>query len=255
MSNVSEEMLMAYVDGELDPRQAAVVERAMRGSPGLAADVARARALRARLRDAHATVLAEAPPRRLLELARGAPVAGAAASAGGVPAAGRRPRGRDAGNGRQRRWHWPEWTALAASLALGVLVAPWLRPAGDPELLQVSDRTVLAGGALANALDTRTSGGDADGIAIGLGLRAADGGYCRTFVLARAPATAGLACRQAGQWRVVTLGEARADAAGLRPASVALPPAVLAAVDAWIGDGAEPLDAAGEREALRAGWE
>lgn len=246
MNNVSEEMLMAYVDGELPGEQAAGVERAMRESPEVATAVASARALRVRLRGAHAPVLEEALPQRLLDLVSVATPAGTSIPAGGGPV-----------RGGQRRWRWPEWTALAASLVLGVLVAPWLRPAGDPDPLQVHGGAVLAGGPLAHALDTRLSGaGDgAGGISIGLGLRADDGGYCRTFVLARPPATAGLACRQAGQWQVVTLGEARADGMELRLASTALPPAVLAEVDARIGDGGEPLDAAGEREALRAGWE
>lgn len=246
---VSDEMLMAYVDGELDAEGVAVVERAMREEPDVAAAVARARSLRERMRQAYAPVLSEPVPERLL------------AAVGGVNAAGGKGtvvplRAAAAARAQHQRWRWPEWTALAASLALGVLVAPWLRPDGPQAPLRMSDRGLVASGELAKALDSRLSA-EAEGagqslVKVGLSFREQDGRYCRTFVLDRPQAVAGLACRDAGQWHVPALGEATPAGGELRLASTPLPPAVLAEVDARL-DG-EPLDASGEREARDAGW-
>ncbi|HEU4774075.1 MAG TPA: hypothetical protein VFS82_06085 [Lysobacter sp.] len=268
MNRVPEEMLMAFVDGELEAGPAAEVERAMRDSPEVAAAVARARALRERVRAAYAPVLDEPLPARLLEAALGpvraeavapapAPASAAAPAQVSAPVSARS-RGRSGfgRNGARRRWGAPEWSAVAASLVLGVVVAGWLRPVGEAVPLQLTAQGVVAAGTLSRALDTRSSGPAEAGVAIGLGFRAADG-YCRTFVLeagaAPAHATAGLACRDAGAWRVVALGETAPAGDGLRQAAAALPPTVLAEVDARLGDG-EPLDAAGERAALDAGW-
>lgn len=256
MSKLPETLLMAYVDGELDPVRAAEVEQAMQASPGLAAEVERARTLRMRLRGAHAAVLDEAPPRHLLDLVNlvdlvepdrvvrttAAPVAMATGS-------------RHARRGRRGRW--PQFAAMAASLALGVLVAPWLQRGDGAALLQVEENGVVASGALATALDTRLSAdtGQDDGVAIGMGLRTGEGGYCRTFTLSGGPATAGLACHDGGQWRIAALGQAgEATGDGLRLASSALPAAVLAAVDARLENGGEPLDAAAEQTARQHAW-
>ncbi|MBW3549872.1 MAG: hypothetical protein KY442_03325, partial [Proteobacteria bacterium] len=64
MKKLSEPMLHAYVDGELDAAGAAVVEQAMREDPGIAAKIAAERALRERLRQAFAPVLDEPVPGR-----------------------------------------------------------------------------------------------------------------------------------------------------------------------------------------------
>src|SRR5207253_696626 len=60
----SEETLMAYADGELDPAARAALEAAMAADPGLAQRVARHQALRARLRAALDPVLDEPLPQR-----------------------------------------------------------------------------------------------------------------------------------------------------------------------------------------------
>lgn len=245
-----EEMLMAYVDGELDAAGIAAVEQAMHADAEIATAVAQARLLRERIGQVYASVLDEPVPARLLAAARGTSGAGAADPRNVVPLQSS-PSVRAA---PVRSWRWPEWTALAASLVLGVLVAPWLRPDGGPAMLDTSGGTLLAGGELARTLDTRLAAeGQAPGpVSVGLSFRAGDGRYCRTFALAPPHSMAGLACRQADGWRVSALGEATSAAGQLRLASTALPPAVLAEVDARL-DG-EPLDADGERAARDAGW-
>lgn len=230
-----DELLMAYVDGELDPVETARVAAAVAADPALAAAVDRQRRLRRRLAAAHAGSLEEPMPAALLAAARGEVASLAARRA------------------ERRRWRWPEWTAMAASLLLGVLFAQWLAPdARTPELVRGED-ALLAHGALAAALDTQVAGEEGDGFVIGLSFRDADGGYCRSFVLPQARPLAGLACREGKAWRVPVLaeGEAAADSE-LRQAATALPLAVLQAVDErMVG---EPLDAEGERAARAAGW-
>lgn len=248
---ISDEMLMAYADGELDRADAARVEAAIATDPALAAAVERHRALRTRLASQFAGVLDEPVPERLLASARG----DAAATADTVVDI------RDLATRRapapRRRWAWPEWGAMAASLLLGMLVVQvWhAREQDDGVLVAGADGLLRAHGPLAGALDAQLASAPdpAAEVAVGISFRAADGRYCRSFVMRREPARSGLACRDASGWQVPVLGEAAAGPGGeLRLASTALSPAVRAEVDARI-DG-EPLDAEGERAARDAGW-
>lgn len=225
----SYEMLMAYVDGELDIADRLAVEQAIGEDPRIASEVASARLLRKRIQQTYAPVLEESVPARLLSAAtdRLAP---------------------------SRSWGVPAWAGMAASLLLGILVSPLLLPEKSPSLLGMSGRALVAGGELAQSLDRRLAADGASGpVAIGLTFRARDGAYCRTFTLAPPQAMAGLACREGGQWLVPALQAAKVQAGELRRASSQLPPAVLAEVDARIqGD---TLDADGERDARDAGWQ
>ena len=74
---ISDEQVMAYVDGELDAQTRNEVERAMESDPEVARRVARQRALRNKLRAAFNNVLNEPVPDRLVSAARTAPVASA----------------------------------------------------------------------------------------------------------------------------------------------------------------------------------
>ena len=256
---VSEQMLFAYVDGELDAEQAILVEQAMRDDPAVASAVAAQRALREELRQAFAPVLDEPVPERLLAAASAGAAHADSAEAGTrvVPLDAardaRRVRG-DHAHSPRRGWRWPEWTALAASLALGVLVAPWLRPDGAPALLEMSGEGLVARAELAQALDTRLSSeGAGEGlVSVGLSFQDRGGHYCRTFTVAPPRSVAGLAGREDDGWRVTALGESTPAGGQLRLASSPLPPAILAEVDARLEG--EVLDEAGERAAREAGW-
>jgi len=69
---ITEAILMAYVDGELEPGARAQVEAAMAADPDIARRIARHRAFRDRLRASFDEVMEEPVPDRLLATAAGA---------------------------------------------------------------------------------------------------------------------------------------------------------------------------------------
>lgn len=245
----SDETLMAYADGELEPAARAEVESAMRGDPEVAARVARHQALRTDVFAAFAPVLDEPVPARLSAAATPAKVADldAARAARQAPAAVAPARG----------WSWAQWGGMAASLAIGVLAGSLLLggggSAGQPQsAIAAVDGALVARGALADALSSQLASGAAGGagVKIGVSFAAKDGTLCRSFTIG---AAAGLACRQGGQWTLPVMAEAPQGAAGeYRQAGSATPAAVLDAIDARISGPA--LDAEGERAARQGGW-
>lgn len=248
--NISDETLMAYVDGELDAAARAAVDAAVADDPALGARLARQQALAGRLRAAFDDVLEEPLPPRLLAAAR-------APAAASPRAAGLRTRG--GGVGLVRHWSWPQWGALAASLIIGLL-AGYTLPRHTPAGLVAENGRLIARGALANALSEQLASEPSDGsppLRIGLSFRAKSGDYCRTFTLAgddQQPPHAGLACKEGPDWHVRTLTPAQAASdTDYRMAASPLPEAVLRAVDDSI-DGT-PLDASAERAARDGGWD
>jgi hypothetical protein len=119
--------------------------------------------------------------------------------------------------------------------------------------MTASHGALVAQGALASALDQQQAStqGETDPVQIGVTFRMQDGRYCRSFAL-RAADTAGLACRVDGEWRIPVTAEAPASEGGVRQAA-SPPPAVLQAIELRIAG--EPLDAAGEAQAQRNGWD
>jgi anti-sigma factor RsiW len=254
--------VMAYVDGEMPPAERAGFDARLAHEPVLAAAVARERALRASLQSAYAPVLDEPVPASLLDLLAMPDAAPAAANDPIPPGANDTHR---ATLPHARRWHWPEWGAMAASLVLGVvfgarLLAP--HPAAgsaDTVALDVgSDGAITAQGALREALEQRVAGAELapnSPVAVGLSFRNRAKQYCRTFTLDNA--SAGIACKQADAWVVATLehsagAPASAAAGGYRTAASAFSPTLLQAIDA-LRDG-DTLDAAGETAARAKGW-
>jgi hypothetical protein len=240
----SDETLMAYADGELDAVTRGEIEAAMESDPAIAEIVARHRQLRRDLQGAFDTQLDGDVPERLIAVARTAPTTPATVT--DIASARQTP--------MQRRWSFPEWGAIAASLFVGIVLAriPW-----STEQSIVADAgRMTAGGELATALDKQLSGVQMEGSAVHIGLsyRAKTGEYCRTFVLAETSGVSGIACRQTDAWRVVAVASSDpADASDrYRMASTSVAPLILQAVQDSIDGNA--LDAADETSARDRGW-
>jgi hypothetical protein len=247
--NYSDEILMAYADGELDEPQRSAVEAAVRADPALAAIVERHRALRADVFAAFSGVLDEPVPARLqaaaarkvlsLDAARNARARAAAAAPVPVPAA---------------RSAWPRWGALAATLVVGVLAGSlWFDGTGSDGGFISADAhgRMVARGQLAGALSRQLASDPAPNspVRIGLSFATRDGDYCRSFSVGT---SAGLACRDGDSWRIPVLTEAAAPRGDYRQAASAAPEAVLDAIDERIAG--KTMSAAAERAARERGW-
>lgn len=242
----SDETLMAFADGELDEPTRSAVERAMRTDPALAAKVRQHIALRKDVFRAFARTLDEPVPPRLKQVGQSAKVVqldsvrAARKSVVEVP----------------RRWSWPEWGAIAATLVVGVLAGSFglnsLR--GETQLASSvgSNGTLVARGALDGALTRQLASAQPAGTAVKIGVSfvSRDGLYCRSFTTG---AAAGLACRSGGEWKIPVLAESGGAGEGAyRQAGSAMPRAVLEAIDARAAG--TSLDAAGEQAAAQRGW-
>jgi hypothetical protein len=245
-----DETLMAFADGELDQSLRAQIAAAIERDPTLARRVAQHRTLRAEVAGAFSTVLDRPVPDDLMAIARGA------AATTDVNRAS--PRGKvlrfpvPAGRAPAMPWRAREWAAMAASVVLGVVIT-WKLFVPDPALIAPQGGSLVARGALAAALDQQLASkqSGSEPVLIGLTFRTAAGNYCRSFALARA-ASAGLACRARNEWEILATAPTPAADAGMRQAA-SPPPAVMRAIESRISG--EPLDAAGEQNAQRAGWD
>jgi hypothetical protein len=245
---VSDETLMAFADGEVDPATRAIVEAAMRDDPAVRRRVAQHQALREVVKGAFAAVIDEPVPQRLIAAARGAPPGNVVDLAGARNAAAVK---------APRRGLRRQPAAMAASLLLGLALG-YLGWHGSNTLVAVSaNGELVAGAGLAEALSSQLSADHPPGTAAttGLSFRTKTGDYCRTFALTATHANSGLACREGGSWKVKVLAqsaETSANSSGFRPAASADSAAVRAAVEESI-DG-EPLDQAGEIAARQGNW-
>jgi hypothetical protein len=241
----SDEIVMAYVDGELDDATRVALEVAMTTDADLANRVARERRLRARLQSEFDPVLRERIPERLLAAAKGSSAKGPTGNIIWLKRI------------RASHWSWPQWSAVAASLLLGVLIAPLLRHEPTEGPLGIRDGAVLASGALAHALSEQLASNQVTNapVHVGVSFLSRNGDYCRTFMLRDKSTIAGLGCWEGGSWRLQALAatdRATSGSGEYQPAASSLPPAIEQSVDALIvGD---PLDAKGEAAARGKGW-
>lgn len=256
MTRISDEQIMAYADGELDPQEAALVEQAIAVDPALAEKVARHRALRAKVSKAYAGTLDEPVPERLLAAVR--------SRANKAPAevvdlqAMREKKRQAAAAPAARQWPRAAWGAMAASLIVGVLVGQVLEFGGGRSLVRPEGGSLVADGALDKALNTQLASANVpadEPVHVGISFVSADKSYCRTFRAAQNEGMAGIACREDGKWavRFAMSGGAQAEGSDYRMASSETPPAVLQAVESMIAG--EPLDAEREAAAAARKWE
>lgn len=227
---IGDEMLIAYLDGELDEAGMAAVDAALATDAALVDRLEAHAALATRVRASYAPVVEEPVPERLASLVQ-------PAEAKVVDLAQRRR--------PSPTYVW--WGAIAASLVIGVMLVgrelplPFADPIGQD---------MTARGRLGRALTVQASGPGQGEVQIGLSFKARDGRYCRTFAVDR---TAGLACRQDKTWKVeVAAQRPGAPDGDFRQAGSEIPAPVLDRVDALIAG--ESLDADQEQAAMKAGW-
>lgn len=248
--NISDDELVAFVDGELDPaRHAALLDHAAQ-DPALAERIERHRALRERIAAAYAEVLDEPVPIQLLRTARDSTGAPADAS----------PSGRGTAS-RQRRWRWAHVGAIAASVVLGVALGSYLtaQRAVDSAGSRTADAglaldggALAATGALGDALEHQLANAPRGDVDIALTFVSREGQYCRAFTQARA-GTAGIACREGARWRIALLAAAPAAGDELRQAGSALPAAVIEEVER--GAAGDTLSVVQESRARANAWQ
>lgn len=245
----SDDLLIAYINGELAEPARAAVERAMRADPVLAARIAQHRIERGERgqrsfgvsngHDGASQAQRSVPP-------CGAKVVHLNSLRPGRPV----PPPQIAYSNWCRR-HWAAvGAALLAGAALGAFGWRSLGPDAGLAVLDHDSGALVARGPLVSALDGQlASPGPSDsGVRIGVTFVARDGGYCRSFVV---DTTAGLACLRGGRWTVPVLAQDASGAAwvdGNTP-----PPSVREAIEARIAG--TVLDPVAERAAQQRGWQ
>ncbi len=251
MAELSDEMLMAYADGALDPADHAAVEAAIERHPEYRRKVEKFRATLKPVQSAFAT----APPAtRIAALIAGddgqAETEAAALSAGRVVfLPGRQARARA---GAPRRFLPTALAASIAGLAGGAL--GWFLHTGAPAdreasvgLVAVSDRGLVARGALERVLETersgtavaaRVEGGQTWQLGVSFTFRSLGQENCRRYEASNGVEGrfAGYACRSADQRWVVyahaKLARRATGGAGFAPAAGGDDGAVDAAIRA-----------------------
>ncbi len=248
----SSELLMAYADDELagdrlDAATRSAIAAEIASDPQIARQVQAFREQHAQMRAAFDGVLSEPVPDRLLKsLQTTQPVA---VALGDLNAA------RVAKRERARRWSWPQFSAIAASLIVGIILGNRILQPTAP--IRVSGSGLTAQGSLDHALTTQLAADQqpTDVVRLGLSFQIRSGEYCRTFALPKQNNLAGIACRQDDGWHVHSLSNGepgRQNSAGYRMAGSELPDSLRRIIEAQISG--EPLDANAERTARAQNW-
>ena len=237
--SVSDQLLMAYADGELGPQQHAAVEAAVAVDADLSARLEAHIRLRNTMSAAFADVTSEPVPDRLLQASR-------MGEAANLVAFRRKP------TAPSPRWWGLSGGLIAAGLAIGIFIGPALRsPAGTAPV----GNGMLARGDLAQALDHQMASTQRGGVVrIGLTFRTGSGQVCRTFQIERSAAAAGLACHQHEGWMVRVLAPAQSESGDstYQTASSTTPSVVANLAQSLIFG--SPMDARAEAQARDRHW-
>jgi hypothetical protein len=247
--DLTDELLVAYVDDELDTQQRSMVSSILDRNPALSRRADEMRLARDLLREAFPLQPDAAVPARIDSAATQLAVACT------------RPRSsRRASGFRYRRSH-----AIAAGLLLCTAAASYLllRPASDERrpmvtaLTEIRPENPLHGvlESTASAQLVKIPGEDAAVRAV-LTFRAKDGRFCREFeILADSGSSTGIACRQEGHWRTEVLASGvavPADGNYYTPAGGSDEAAVAEVFEGLVQG--EPLSIDEETRVLAAGW-
>ncbi len=241
MSTVTDEMITAWLDGEVSPQQREEIEQAVAASPQLGRRVARLSQMDRMLAPAYSETLNAAIPARF-EAILARPRASAWSLSRLHPVFGGLLEPRTMG-------------MAAAVLVVGVVAGGLLlsKPA-EPGFETASDGLLIANKEMVISLASLQSSGAAGSQAVRIKLSLVDGGgnYCRQFETA---SSAGLACLEGGQWKVDTLSPANAPAGQgdqYVMADGAVDPSIAAALKRR--GVKQLLDRAQEAAAIATGW-
>lgn len=229
---ITDEMLGAYVDGALEPQDLTAVEQALAQDPALRERLDAHRRLHAALSAHYGPVADEPVPEHLRAMLQPqAEVVDLAAA-------------REKKAERRALFGWPQYGAMAASLAVGLLAGQLAFTGGGPVAMEGG--AMVARADLAHELDTQLASAPTGDTRIGLTFADSERRICRTF---DSPGLSGIACRHDGDWR---LAMTAAPAGGDTEFRQAGAPAVLAQAQKMMAG--EPLDAAAERAVRDRGW-
>jgi len=235
---VNDETFFAWLDGELDADEAARVEAEVAADPRLSAMAAEHRAMQSTLKGAF-DQLVEAPLPEHLVAALRAP---------------RQAEVIDFGDARKRRERarlspLPQWTAMAATLALGVLIGTLAPQTRQVSPVQVQGGKIYAAASLNDALSRDLASAPRGDVRIGVTFRDQSGAVCRSFT---DPSSSGLACRDQKGWRVRVLFAAPEGQGGDYRMAAGMDPNLAALVDSTMAG--EPFDATQEKAERDKGW-
>jgi anti-sigma factor RsiW len=244
----TEEMMNAFVDGELPADEMRAVETLIATRPDLKAYVERQHKLRSTLVSAFAPAMDEAIPQRLRDAAMFAPASSGFRAKSWLRAFGETVTGAN--------FLLRSAAPAAAALACGLIVGVAIQPGAPSDFRATSAGQMIAQGELADALTNRlaSAGAPASGPRIGVSFRNRNGEDCRTFSVPGANAsTAGIACRTGDAWAVAALITApRQSQNAYQQAGSEMPPVIRETVSSMIVG--EAFDAAAERAARDRGW-
>jgi len=226
-----DEKFFAWLDGELGPAEAAEMEAKLAVDPRLARLAEQHRALGSRLKSAFDPIATAPVPNHLQAPLRPSEVIDFAATkrARSMPSL-------------------PQWAAMAATLAIGVLVGTFV-PQRTAAPVEMQGGNLYAAAALDHALDTQLASAPVGRVRIGLTFRDHAGEICRSFTQS---ASSGLACRNGGRWLVRGLFAAPEGQASDYRMAAGMNPNLATLVDSTIAGG--PFDAAAEKAARDEGW-
>jgi hypothetical protein len=235
---VSDDTFFAWLDGELAANEAARVELEVASDARLSAKAAEHRAMQARLNGVFDDLLHLPVPETLLAAMRSREQADVI----------------DFAQARQRREasRWPsvpQWGAMAATLAIGVLVGTLVPHQRETAPVQLNGGKMYAAASLGQALDTQLASAPRGDTRIGVTFRDQAGAICRSF---SSGASSGLACRDAKGWQVRGLFAAPEGQTSDYRMAAGMDPKLAALVDSAIAG--EPFDAAQEKSAKNKGW-
>lgn len=184
MTNISDEMIMAYADGELEKEHVLVIENALKNDAGLRAKIARHHALRAEVELAFNEVDNTAVPEAILDLLQ--------QDSNKV----------ETNNVVNLSRSWWQPTSIAAAITIAFIVGLVIdAPANNSNDLMATTEQ------FANLMNTTTSGITTMGIEVQASFLKPDGSLCRTFQNKHSDNLMdGLSCREAdGYWKMVVL--------------------------------------------------